>query len=169
MTDEPQVRQGRIVAVLRRVEGTALVVAFLLSMILPLTDAIGRPLGGFYLYGSATYRSQLTLWLAFLGGLLATREGRHLTLSTAEVIGHARIRNAARLFSSSVAAAVCAVLAYSAAGVVAADRREGTMLAIGRPVQASSCVTPVALLLIALRLASGASVPLSEPAVPAGA
>jgi tripartite ATP-independent transporter DctM subunit len=154
---EPQVRPGRVLTVLRRVEGTVLVAAFLLAMILPLIDALGRPLGGFYLRDSATYRSQLTLWLAFLGGLLATREGRHLTLSTAEAIGHARVRNAARLFSSSVAAAVCAVLAYSAAGVVAADRQQGTMLAIGVPVWVSECIMPFSLALIALRLTWGTS------------
>ena len=94
---------------------------------------LGRLLGGFFLPGAATYRSQLTLWLAFLGGLLATREAKHLTLSTAEAIGAAHLQKAARRFSSSVAAAVCAVLAYSAAGVVAADRQQGTLLAIGIP------------------------------------
>jgi len=155
--DEPQVRTGRVLAVLRRVEGAVLVVAFLLAMILPLLDAVGRPLGGLYLPGSSTYRSQLTMWLAFLGGLLATREGRHLTLSTAEVIGHARIRNAARLFSSTVAAGVCGVLAYSAAGVVVADRQQGDMLPIGVPVWVSECIMPLSLGLIALRLAWGAS------------
>lgn len=126
-------------------------------MILPLIDAVGRPLGHFFLPGSATYRTQLTLWLAFLGGLLATRERRHLTLSTAEAIGHAPVRSAARLFSSSVAAAVCAVLAYSAAGVVAADRQSGAMLAIGIPAWVSECVMPLALGLIALRLAWSAA------------
>jgi tripartite ATP-independent transporter DctM subunit len=126
-------------------------------MILPLIDAFGRPFGGFFIPGSASFRSQLTLWLAFLGGLLATREGKHLTLSTAEALGHAHVRKAARLFSSSVAAAVCAVLAYSAAGVVGADREQGTMLAIGLPQWASECVMPVALALIALRLAWGAA------------
>ena len=131
--------------------------AFLLAMILPLIDAFGRPLGNLSLPGSATYRTQLTLWLAFLGGLLATRERRHLTLSTAEAIGHAKVRNAARLFSSSVAAAVCAVLAYSAAGVVAADRQQGAMLAIGVPAWISECIMPLALALIAIRLAWGAA------------
>lgn len=126
-------------------------------MILPLVDALGRPLGGFSIPGSGTYRTQLTLWLAFLGGLLATRERKHLTLSTAEVIRHARVRSAARLFSSAIAAAVCAVLAYSAAGVVAADRQAGTMLAIGIPVWVSECVMPIALGLIALRIAWSAS------------
>ncbi|TMQ73799.1 MAG: TRAP transporter large permease subunit [Candidatus Eisenbacteria bacterium] len=155
--DEPQAPPSRVVAVLHRIEGAVLVLAFLLSMVLPLIDALGRPIGGLYLPGSSTYRSQLTLWLAFLGGLLATREGRHLTLSTAEVIGHAKVRNAARLFSSSVAAAVCAVLAYSAGGVVIADRQQGTLLAIGIPVWVSECIMPISLALIALRLAWGAA------------
>jgi TRAP-type C4-dicarboxylate transport system permease small subunit len=122
-------------------------------MLLPLIDALGRPFGGIGIPGSATYRAQLTLWMAFLGGLLATREGRHLTLSTAEAIGHARVRDVARHFALSVAAAVCAVLAYSAVGVVAADRAQGEKLAIGLPLWISECVMPVALALIALRLA----------------
>ena len=74
---------------LHRFEGGVLVVAFLLSMAIPLIDALGRPFHGFGVPGSAEYRAQLTLWLALLGGLLAARERHHLTLSTAEAIGRA--------------------------------------------------------------------------------
>ncbi len=157
MPDAPQPRPGGVLAALRNLEGGVLVLAFLVSMALPLIDAVGRPFGGFAVPGSATYRAQLTLWLAFLGGLLATRERRHLTLSTAEVFGHAKARDVARLFSSAVAAAVCSVLAYSAWGVVLADRAQGEVLAIGLPVWISECVMPVALALIAIRLAWGAA------------
>lgn len=143
--------------VLRNLEGGVLVFAFLVSMALPLIDAVGRPFGGIAVPGSGTYRAQLTLWLAFLGGLLATRERRHLTLSTAEAFGHAKARNVARLFSSAVAAAVCSVLAYSAWGVVLADREQGGVLAIGLPIWISECVMPVALALIAIQLAWGAA------------
>ena len=155
--DAPQPRPGRVLAALRNLEGGVLVFAFLVSMALPLIDALGRPFGGFSVPGSATYRAQLTLWLAFLGGLLATRERRHLTLSTAEALGHAKARNVARLFSSAVAAAVCGVLAFSAWGVVLADRLQGGVLAIGLPVWISECVMPVALALIAIQLAWGAA------------
>jgi len=151
--DAPQPRRHRVAAALHGIEGGVLVVAFLVSMLLPLIDALGRPLGGIAVPGSATYRSQLTLWLAFLGGLIASRERRHLTLSTAEALGHAKARDAARLFSSAVAAAVCGVLAWSAWGVVVADRTQGEVLAIGLPVWVSECVMPVALALIAVRLA----------------
>ena len=126
-------------------------------MLLPLIDAIGRPLGNFAIPGSQSYRGQLVLWLAFVGGLLATRHGSHLTLSSAEAIGKWHLRNAARQFSCSVAAAVCAVLAFSAWGVVNADRQQGQKLTIGLPVWVSECVMPVCLGLIALRLAWNAS------------
>src|SRR5258705_8728589 len=156
LADTPT-RMQRVAKLLRGIEGGVLVAAFLLSMVLPLIDALGRPLGGFAIPGAASYRAQLTLWLALLGGLLAAREGKHLTLSTAEAIGKVKVRDAARLFSSSVAAAVCAVLAYSAYGVVAADRQQGDLLTIGLPVWVSECIMPVALALIALRLAWGAA------------
>src|SRR5580765_183746 len=142
---------------LHRFEGGVLVVAFLLSMAIPLIDALGRPFHGFCVPGSAEYRAQLTLWLALLGGLLAARERHHLTLSTAEAIGRAKLRDAARVFSSAVAAAVCGVLAYSAYGVLQADREQGKLLAIGLPVWVSECVMPVAFGLLAARMAWGAS------------
>jgi tripartite ATP-independent transporter DctM subunit len=149
-------KRGPVVIAFRRFESGVLVAAFLLSMVLPLVDAVGRRAGGFFVPGSGTWRAQLTLWLAMVGGLLATRERRHLTLSTAEAIGKAGVREVARRFSSAVAAAVCAVLAYSAWGVVMADRESGTTLSIGLPVWISECVMPVALVLIAFRLAWGA-------------
>ena len=148
---------GRTGSLLHRFEGGVLVVAFLLSMAIPLVDALGRPFRGFTVPGSSEYRAQLTLWLALLGGLLAARERHHLTLSTAEAIGKARVRDAARVFSSAVAAAVCAVLAYSAYGVVLADRQDGKLLAMGVPVWISECVMPIALALLAVRMAWGAS------------
>src|SRR5258707_477093 len=107
----PTAQGNPLTRTLQRIEGGLLVAAFLLSMVLPLVAAIGRRSGGFSIPGSDAFRPQLTLALAMLGGLLATRARGHLTLSTAEALGKAHIQNAARLFSSSVAAAVCMVLA----------------------------------------------------------
>ena len=138
---------------LYRAEEAVLTAALLAAMALPLIDAVGRPLGGFHVPGGAPYLQQLTLWLAFLGGLLATREGAHLTLSTAELFGEGRWRRAAALLGGSVAAAVAAVLAYGAWQVVLADREQGKVLPGGVPEWVSECVMPLALALIALRLA----------------
>jgi len=168
-TEVAKPREGGRLGWLHGVEGGVLVAAFLLSMFVPLVDAIGRPFGGFGIPGAMEYRAQLTLWLALLGGLLAARERHHLTLSTAEAIGSSRLRDLARVFSSAVAAAVCAVLAYSAYGVVLADREAGKHLAIGLPVWVSECVMPLAFALLALRLAWGASDRWGGRAVAAGA
>ncbi len=139
--------------VLRRAEESVLVAALLAAMLLPLVDAVGRPLGGFHVPGGAPYLQQLTLWLAFLGGLLATSAGQHLTLSTAELFGEGRWRRGAAVVAGSVAAAVAAVLAYGAWQVVLADREQGRVLPGGVPEWLSECVMPLALALIALRLA----------------
>jgi TRAP-type C4-dicarboxylate transport system permease small subunit len=81
----------------RRLEQVPLVGALALATLLPLIDAVGRPFGGFHIPGSAAYVQQLTLWLAFVGGLVATREGKHLTLSTAELFGEGLARRVARV------------------------------------------------------------------------
>src|SRR5262249_8073801 len=140
-----------------RTEQVLLVGALFLATLLPLIDAAGRPLGGFHITGSATYVQQLTLWLAFVGGLVATRERKHLTLSTAELLGDGIARQVAEVFACSVAAATVAVLAYGSVAVVAVNRQEGKLLPIGLPEWVSECVMPAALALMASRLVWQAS------------
>jgi tripartite ATP-independent transporter DctM subunit len=142
---------------IRRAEQVPLVVALVLATVLPLVDAIGRPFGGFHVPGSATYVQMLTLWLAFVGGLVATREGKHLTLSTAELFGEGRAGRAARIFAYAVAAATVGVLAYAATQVVIADRDGGKMLPIGIPEWVLETIMPIALAFMAARFAWHAS------------
>ena len=142
---------------LRRGEEAALVVALALATLLPLVDLVGRPLGGFHLPGSASYVQQATLWLAFVGGLLATRERKHLTLSTAELLGEGRARNLMRLLAGSAAAAVVAVLTYASIELIGANRQQGKLLPGGIPEWVLECIMPLALALMALRFALGAS------------
>jgi tripartite ATP-independent transporter DctM subunit len=142
---------------IRRAEQVPLVLALILATGLPLIDAIGRPFGNFHVPGSATYVRMLTLWLAFVGGLVATREGKHLTLSTAELFGEGRAARAARIFAYSVAAATVGVLAYASAQVVIADKDGGKMLPIGIPEWVLETIMPIALALMAARFAWHAS------------
>ncbi len=141
----------------RRLEQLPLVLALALATVLPLVDAVGRPFGNFHIPGSATYVQMLTLWLAFVGGLVATREGKHLTLSTAELFGGGRAARTARVFAYSVAAATVGILAYASAQVVLADRDGGKMLPIGVPEWVAETIMPIALALMAARFAWHAS------------
>jgi C4-dicarboxylate transporter, DctM subunit len=140
-----------------RTEQAILAGALALSALFPLIDAVGRPLGGFHITGSAAYIQQLTLWLAFMGGLVATREKKHLTLSTAELLGDGAVRRIAQVFAFSVAAATAAVLTFGSVAVVTVNRQEGKLLPIGLAEWVSECVMPAALALMAVRFVWQAS------------
>jgi C4-dicarboxylate transporter DctM subunit len=143
--------------ILRRTEQGVLVAALALATILPLIDLIGRHFGGFHVPASGAYVQQLTLWLAFVGGVAATSEGTHLTLSTTELFEEGPLRRRARLFAYSVAAAVIAVLAYASAQVVAANRIDPRILPIGLPQWVSELIMPIALGIMSMQFAIGAS------------
>ncbi len=146
-----------LVTAFRRTEQGILVATLGLAALLPLIDMIGRPLRGFHLVGSAEYVQQLTLWLAFVGGMAATSQAKHLTLSTAEFFGEGWLRDGARLLSYSVAAAVVGILAYASAKVVAANRLDPKMLTIGIPEWVSEIIMPVSMGVMALMFVWNAS------------
>ncbi len=142
---------------LRHLEHALLVLALLAAALLPLADTLGRPFG-FAVPAGADYLQQLVLWLAFLGGLVAARERRHLTLSTVELLGEKTLaRRAGRVLAAAVAAATTGILTYAAVGLVLANREEGRTLLGGTPVWLLELVMPVALGLMALRFAWAAS------------
>ncbi|MGE5124796.1 MAG: TRAP transporter large permease subunit [Betaproteobacteria bacterium] len=151
------VPSARPLRVLRSLEHALLVGALFAAAFLPLADTLGRPFG-FHVPAGADYLRQVVLWLAFLGGLVATRERRHLTLSTAELLGERTlVRRAGRVLAAAVSTATTAILAYAAFGLVQANRQEGRTLLGGVPVWALELVMPAALGLMALRFAWNAS------------
>ena len=144
-------------SVLRGVGQGAITLVFLLLTVMPLVDLLGRPISGFYVPGSATYTQQFTFYLAFLGGLLASWTGKHLTLSTAGLLPEGRIRRYAEFFAACAAASVTAVLTYASIAVVIAERQEGQQLSFGLPVWVSESIMPVTLALMAVIYVSKSS------------
>lgn len=151
----PRILPGPVGRGLRHLEHALLIGALLGTAFLPLVDTLGRPFD-FAVPAGADYLRQLVLWLAFLGGLVATRERRHLALSTAELFPP-RIKRVGRLVAAAVAAATVAILTYASVVLVLANREEGRTLMGGTPVWVLELVMPVSLALMALRFAWGAS------------
>lgn len=137
-------------ALARGIGEYSLVAGFLLLTAMPLVDFLGRPLAGFHIPGSATYTQQLTFFLTFIGGLAATLTGKHLTLSSASLLPGVKARREAEFFSSCIAAAVSAILAYAGVCVVIAERIQGSKLTFGLPVWISESIMPLGLGLISL-------------------
>jgi C4-dicarboxylate transporter, DctM subunit len=152
-------KAGVLGSLLKGAEATILTATLALVTVLLLIDAVGRPFGGFHVPGKDEYVKQLTLWLAFVGGLAAAAQGKHLTLSTAEVFGDGVVRRLAKLFGFSVAAGVVAILGKGAFDIVQVHRLvpDPSILPIGIPEWWSEAVMPVALGLMALVFAFKAS------------
>lgn len=133
-----------------RTEQGILVAVLALTTVLPLIDVVGRPLGGFHVTGTALYVTHLTLWLAFVGGLAAAIQRKHLTLSTFAFLGEGTWQAVARFLSYSISAIVLGVLCYASAQVVKVNALEQKVLPIGLPEWVSESIMPVSLGLMAV-------------------
>jgi C4-dicarboxylate transporter, DctM subunit len=146
-----------VVRAFYRLEDGAINVVFLVMTTLPVLSIITRKLFDTSIPGAQPIVQHLTLWAGFLGAMLATRESKHLSLSTSELLPEGRGRDYARVFTNTVAASVTALLAYAAIKLVEADMGGTTKLVGGIPEWWSELVMPFALFVMALRLVYRAS------------
>jgi tripartite ATP-independent transporter DctM subunit len=130
--------------------GDLVVVLVLLSMVvLPVAGALWRRFTGQSIPSATVLVQHLTLWIGFLGALLASRAGKHLHLTTLDLFPDGRAREAVKVFTGWVSAAVTAVLAYAAAKLVHVES-ESRMVIGGIPFWWSMSVMPVTLAAMSL-------------------
>jgi C4-dicarboxylate transporter, DctM subunit len=88
-----------------------------------------------------------------LGGAIAAREGRLLSLSTlGETALRGRLKTVARIFTGGVSAAVSVFLCLASYQFVETEREAGTILAYGIPVWVVEWVLPIGFAVIAIRV-----------------
>jgi tripartite ATP-independent transporter DctM subunit len=138
-------------------ESWALVLVLAAMTVLPVIESVARRLLGSDVPGSILYTQHLTLWIGFLGALMATGRGKHLSLATRELIPAGRPRQLAGIYVGTVSTAVTGVLCGASMDMVAADAEMPTYLPGGIPTWVSELIMPVALGLMALRFAWRAS------------
>ncbi len=100
--------------------------------------------------GSTLYVQHLTLWVGLLGGALAARSGRLLSLSASTFLP-ARWRLPASIFSGAVLGAVASSLAYASWQFLESERQASSQLVPGIPKWYALAVMPAGFALIALR------------------
>jgi tripartite ATP-independent transporter DctM subunit len=131
---------------------TGFVVVISLAMIaLPVAEMVLRKLRGSGVPGGSVYVQHLTLWLGFIGALLATVAGKHLGLATTNFFKPGRARSAALIYGSMVSSATCLFFAYASYKLIQATSVGGDKLAGGIPMWWSESIVPVAMLLNTLR------------------
>jgi len=96
--------------VLHHTEHGALAALLLLMALIPVVELIGRRFFGFGIRGATDYLRHLTLWVGFLGAVLATRQARHIQIGLALHVLPPGIRPWIRGLTAFASIAVCAGL-----------------------------------------------------------
>jgi C4-dicarboxylate transporter DctM subunit len=99
---------------------------------LPVIEMISRQFRWSGIPGSAVIVQQLTLWIGMLGGMLASRSGRLLGLSSSSFLPESWL-GPAKIFWSAALAAVSTCLAYASWVFVQSERESGSYLLPGLP------------------------------------
>ena len=73
----------------------------------------------------SVYVQNGTLWIGFLGAILAAAGGKHLGLSTTNFMSRGRLRDVCEAFTTAITVLVSFVLTYASARMVAVDRSSG--------------------------------------------
>jgi tripartite ATP-independent transporter DctM subunit len=133
-------------------ENTLLGASLVGIVLIPLMEAVLRPILHVGISGSSAIVQHLTLVVGMIGGAVAARENRMLALSTAEAFLNVRLRSAVALFSHGFAAAIAAFLCAASVQFVATERTTGAVLAYGVPLWVVQSVLPIGFGLVGLRM-----------------
>ena len=137
---------------LREVENLLVSLALAALVLLPLGEIVLRKVFQTGISGATAFQQHLTLLIGLLGGALAAREGRLLTLSTLMDFLKGQGQVFARVFSSAFAAGISVFLCVAAAQLVQTEKEAGKILAYGIPLWTIQLVMPLSFGVIALRL-----------------
>jgi len=134
------------------VENLLISLALAAMMLIPLAESGLRAAFSVGIPGSTSIVQHLTLVVGMLGGAVAAREDRLLSLSTLHSFLKGRVKTAARIFAYSFAAAVSAYLCVAGAQFVASEREAGNLLVRGVPIWWIQALLPLGFAAVSLRL-----------------
>jgi C4-dicarboxylate transporter, DctM subunit len=132
-----------------RVASLAVTLVLAAMILLPVAQTILRRFGA-DLASATTYTQHLTLWTGFIGAVLATLGGKHLSLTTIHLLPKGRIRLSAQIFCGAVTALVAVLLTVGAVMMVFDNRGNSLTFGAGIPVWWSDAIVPICLGAIAV-------------------
>jgi len=136
----------------RQAENALLALALGAMVVLPLAEALLRPLHG-GIPGSGAFLQNLTLLVGMLGAAVAARENRLLSLSTLQTFLRGRALEAVRWLAAVPTIAVGAMLCMAAAQYVQSEMQAGSYLVRGLPLWWVQLILPIGFAAITLRAA----------------
>jgi tripartite ATP-independent transporter DctM subunit len=136
-----------------RTENVFVSFALATMILLPLAEAFLRRTIHYSIPGAIAITQHMVLLVGMLGGAIAAREHRLLTLSN---LGDTKFKGAwltfSRVFTGSIGTAVCFFLALAAYQFVQVERESPDTLAYNIPAWTVQCILPIGFAVIALRI-----------------
>ncbi len=142
---------GQWSALALRAENALAVAALLLMALLPVLEMVLRTFLGAGIPGNSGYVQNLTLWVGFLGAMIASRDRRHLCLSAGLVGLSPRLDRTTDMLAAAVSAMVACGLSWASFQFVRVEMDSPTRIGDWLPIWAVEAVLPVAFAVIALR------------------
>ncbi len=133
-------------------ENYLLAVALAAMMLIPLAESVLRSAFHVGIPGSTAIVQHLTLVVGMLGGAVAARNDRLLSLSTLQSLLHGRLKMGARIFAYSFAAAVSVYLFIAGVQFVLSEREAGNVLVPHVPLWWIQSLLPLGFAAVAWRL-----------------
>ncbi len=146
----------RFAGLSRQVENLLVGVVFIALALFPVIEIVLRTFFGTGIPGTSGYVQNLTLWIGFIGAVIASRERRHLNLSTGLVTLTARIQAVATPVSAIISTAVAAGLFWASVEFVRSEIEAPTRIGGWLPHWMAEAVLPAAFAIITLRFVTQA-------------
>lgn len=142
---------ARMVRVITWAENALLILLLALMVLLAGAQIVSRNFLDVSILGADQLVRLLVLWVAFLGAVAASRDGKHIHVDAIARWLPGRVRAGVTALTDLFTLAVCLLLAWQAVRFVQSARASGEMAFAALPVWVAALILPLAFALIGLR------------------
>jgi len=135
----------------RKLENGVGIAALVAMSALPAVEILLRATAGIGIPGTAGYVQNLTLWVGFIGAMIAAREDRHLHLAVARLPLPPAAARAVEIAVHTISAAVAVGLLWANLKFVQSELLSAQRIGPWLPVWIAEAILPLCFLVIALR------------------
>jgi tripartite ATP-independent transporter DctM subunit len=142
---------SKMIAAGRWAESGLAGLALLAMVVLPVMEMVLRFFFNEGIPGAAAYVQNLTLWVGFLGAVLAARNGSHLTFLPSRNLLPPSLRRLSAALTALVSSAVATGLCWASIDFVRADMQSPVIIAGWLPAWVMEAILPATFAVIAMR------------------
>ena len=144
---------ARLVKLVTWAENALLIAMLALMVLLAAAQILLRDFLDTSIYGADQLLRLLVLWVAFLGAVSASREGKHIHVDAIARWLPGRINAGVTALTDLFTLCVCLVLAWQSLRFIQSERESAEMVFGALPVWVAAIILPLAFTLIGLRYA----------------